>query len=923
MCGRDDVGRRSRMLCIICGMIVSWVSVQAQQGSVSVRYLPSRGQELREDDCWRISVTSRGDIDQATISIRVEEEQRGVVYQATSGRVRITAGSAVIQVTSLGPILDRRVDSRLNSVLSATGRFPDGAYTICAEINDASGLVLGTACTDVNVVTAQPPILLGPYDGTDVTDDIIVWSWFMQTNVSDGQGIICELRVVEIMPGQSPEEAFRGNPPVIQRKGLITPTWQTNFGSRSFLPGRRYGWRIIATIDERVVSESELWEFTYADRMDAADASSRMDSVVIDANEVDLSRTAGTADVPEVEPEPTEASDEGQPRPVKLTGDTRLTLESASRVGLLSATPQQFARWQVQPTLSVFDVPLSLNLLVTTEENAAQSEIDRGAVLLQNDRRDLRLSMQHAIDDRLAQLERSRLDSLVDSVRTMRDGDTLSFDEERQRLLELRASDPLDQLETLQDLGLASATQTAFADLPVLGFGKVVPAFGAFMLSNVTVNGAVVEYNPDDLYAAASIGKITRETDLGGVDLTPLQTSADIAAPQFLYNTYAGRVGYGRRDGDNVMLSAFYAEDDQQSRILMRIIDSTGSAIAPQQNIITGIRGHLTALDDDLVIDADLNASYFANSTDAQGAGTDARMGFLGDLFGRDRLRAGSTADVAYAVRASYAAFDDDARLSVGTRFVGPGYRSVGTIGLRTDVFRSDVAYEHVLFDRHVRVGLQYSYEEAGYVVRDGNTSIINKVLGSFDLRFPDAPTLSITHTRNAQVQRTVGAEVPFLNDVSTTSLTSSYSRRFGRQRITLFGSATLQENTSDDPLASFKSTILHISQRFTFSAPVSVYTSVSYTQTTDAIETTAPAVTTVDVGGTVGLLEWLETSVGLTLFSAAQASKRSYYADVAATVIERVQLALHVEHNDIDGNTTAPSTFQETVARLITRFAW
>lgn len=918
------MGRWS-LLGFVCSVMLLGNVAFAQQGAVSIRYLPSRGQELREDDCWRVSITSRDAIRNATISVRVEESDRGVVYQATTARITIPAGSNTIQLTTLGPILDRRVDSRLNSTLQATGRFPDGAYVVCAEVTDDDGISRGVGCTNVNVVSAQPPILLGPYDGTDVTEDIVVWSWFMQTNVSDGQGIVCELRVVEIMQGQSPEEAFRSNPPVIQRKGLITPTWQTNFGTRTLLPGKRYGWRIIATVDDRVVSESELWQFTYADRMDAADVSSREDSITIDTEETDLSRTAGTADV--VDDEAVASADgegdDASPRPIKLTGDTRLTLESATRVGSLSATPQEFARWQIQPTLSVFDIPLNVNLMVTTEENAAQAEIDRGAVLLQGDRKDLRLSMQQAIDDRLETLGRSRLDTLVDSVRVLRDGDTLSFDEERQRLLELRASDPLDQLETLQDLGLASPAQTALADLPVLGFGKVVPSFGAFMLSNVTVNGAVVEYNPDQFYAAASIGKVTRETDLGGVDLTPLQASTDIATPQFLYNTYAGRIGYGRRDGDNVVLSAFYAEDDQQSLVMMRLIDSTGASISPQQNIVTGVRGRFSALDDKLVVDADLNASYFANSIDAQGAGTEARIGVLGDLFGRERLRAGSTADVAYAMRVSYSAFNDDARLTVGSRFVGPGFRSVGTIGLRNDVLRSDVAYEHVLFDRHVRVGVQYTYEEAGYVVRDGNTSIINKVLGSFDLRFPDAPTLSLTYARNAQVQRTAGAPVPFLNDVATTSLVSSYSRRFGRQRITLFGSATLQENTSDDPLASFKSTILHISQRFTFSAPISVFSSVSYTQTTDAIETTAPAVTTVDLGGTVQMLEWLETSIGVTLFSAQAASKRSYYGDVAATVFDRVQLALHVEHNDVDGAQSPSDVFQETVARLITRFAW
>src|SRR5688572_25541555 len=51
------------------------------------------------------------------------------------------------------------------------------------------------------------PILVEPYDGEDVVENQIAWTWFMQSRTSDGEQIFCDLIVVEVLEGQTAEEA--------------------------------------------------------------------------------------------------------------------------------------------------------------------------------------------------------------------------------------------------------------------------------------------------------------------------------------------------------------------------------------------------------------------------------------------------------------------------------------------------------------------------------------------------------------------------------------------------------------------------------------------------------------------------------------------------------------------------------------------
>jgi hypothetical protein len=220
-------------------------------------------------------------------------------------------------------------------------------------------VILLTVAGMVQAVHAQrpaalSPILVEPYDGRDVTDEQIVWSWFMQSSAGNGEEILCDLAVVEIIEGQTAEEAMRLNPPVILRQNLTTSTWGTSPFARALGHGRRYTWQITAKTRRgatfRIVSQSELWEFTYNDPAVMAEQIGETgkaptttppdDHPGNDSNGVTLNdtlRPSGLGATPPADAE-RDQRDSGvaaAPRPIEVSGSARYMFASENRRGNL------------------------------------------------------------------------------------------------------------------------------------------------------------------------------------------------------------------------------------------------------------------------------------------------------------------------------------------------------------------------------------------------------------------------------------------------------------------------------------------------------------------------------------------------------------------------------------------------------------
>jgi hypothetical protein len=838
---------------------------------------------------------------------------------------------------------------------------------------------------------ALAPVLIGPYDGSDVSENHIVWTWFMQPQASNGEEIICDLKVVEILDGQTPEEALRLNPLIILKEDLKTSAWQTNFAARNFLPGHRYAWRVIAKVQdpttkqERVVSESEIWSYTY---------------------NIPQPEGGGVQSDTIVPPIPSTDALPSGPKALEFTGRTRLTMEHNDAIGLLTQSPKNLARWQIEPTVKIFGVPFGLNLLVTTEENTRQSDVTRGTFGSQNTRRGLNMVLQQQVEERIAELQQAQDSASTDSLRQFMGLDSITLANRINQLYELSGKDLTENMETLRDMGIATQEQEVIAHFPALGFGKVAPTFSRFLFNGVTINGGVAEYNPGDFYTAGAIGKVQREFDISGFGEDIVQRDSTLLTNvQLFKNVYSARIGYGRRNGNHIVATILHSDDDDQSiaiqealqrptfdtlrstiqvpiltstgdtlrdpddstRIIMR--DSTvistserrNNSLARQQNTVVGIASHILFDSLNLMFDGELNVSYFNDEKNKLWSDSSARVGVRSAKFFRENIRHSEfeQIDIMYSLRSAWQFMENTGKLSGGLRYIGGGYQSVGMAGLRKDIFRADVAYSQIFFERQLRIHAGYSLEEFGYKrssVADSLLSTIHSINAGSEIRLRGLPVLSFNYSRHGQAftmerdttvpdpsdsTKTLGRKA---NDKSQNAITQyvlsashiygeswlrmssfiSYIHQVGRVEKSTDGSAFTLDSASPN---SFASSTIQMSQRFGFGTTVNIGATASYTSTF-ASATDSTQVWSVDCSVILTPVQWLPFTIGYIRTRDehdGEATNAGYVSCTAAphenfSVTFRLDSRTFTKDNQPD---VVPIGFTGTIARLVANYRW
>jgi hypothetical protein len=826
--------------------------------------------------------------------------------------------------------------------------------------------------------TALAPILVGPYDGADVVENQVVWTWFMQSKASAGKEILCGLVVVEIIEGQTPEEAMRLNPPVVRKENLTSSAWQSNFTMRDFRDGHRYAWHIVAKIlkdgttngSMQVISSSEIWTFTYAAPRDKIE----QPTIAVQSSDSSYNHTE-------------ELPESAKPKFFELEGRSRLSLETANRPARISQTPQSQARWQIDPTVKLFGVPFGMSFLITTEENTQNSDINRGAFGSQSTRKGLNLVLQQQLEDNIARYEQSRDSASIDSLRELSGLDSVAISERIAALHKLQDMDLSENLEALNQFVPVTAEQELLAKFPAFGFGKVAPQFGSLLFNNVTINGGMLEYNPSYLYCAGAVGKVQRIVDISAV---PQQTfendtaffrNSALSELQFFRNVYSARLGFGRRNGNHIMITGMYADDDEQSRSLQNVLnkptrrDSTiitdpndptlnrdtsilvpNIIVSSQRNYGFGGLGHLTIPETNLVLDGEFNLMYLE---DKANYGSQKKIPLPQSL--PEWLRKDSTlTDFNFAAKLNYLFDENNGRVSAGIRYVGGGYRSVGTAAIRNDVLRTDVFLNRIFFDRTLRVHAQISHEEAGY--KDTvNTSKILTFGGGVEMRLPSLPIVNIGYSQHLQGLETNKRDSLNRNATRNTIKQFTVSGSYlygGNSNFSTFISYNRQDGTSElaasgvqpDSVGIFASDGILMTQRVALSRSISAGITGNFTSTATfpSIKDTITKIITIGgvdstiitiekksvkeivsiVGIDFSLLftpnEWLQATIGANINydTGKKSNVLGMYFTSRTLVAQNADLELRLTYRELPivANGTSDADF---VARVVANFRW
>ncbi|HYF02986.1 MAG TPA: hypothetical protein VEC36_06395 [Patescibacteria group bacterium] len=853
---------------------------------------------------------------------------------------------------------------------------------------------------------ALSPILIGPYDGSDIVEQQVIWTWFMQSKAGGGADIFCDLIVAEILSGQTPEEALRQNPPVILRENLTTSAWQTGFNARELRDGGRYAWQVIAKVKrdgaktaERAISRSEIWTFIYEAPKEVAEEIPAVSEPFLKDTALPPSSPAGEESHPDalsiIPSDSSEGFKSGEiPVPVtpvpatfSFNGKAQMTIEHSNQRPLLASRPPNYTRLQIDPTISIFGAPLRLNFLLSTESlvGAVPDQRDllsRGAIGSQNLRRNINAALQQRVSDEIVELEAQRDSLSIDSLRTFLKADSLEISLRLEELYRLQETDLSRNMDALQQFGIATDEQRFLAQFPAFGFGNVAPRFGKMLLNDVTINGGFVEYNPGILYTAVSVGKIQRFADISNVSQdvidqdSVLFKNASLSQFELFKNLYSVRLGIGKTMGNHVIITGLYAEDDEQSVAIQNsinrirvdttiaVLDILGNEVdfkdssffknstivSQQRNYGIGAVAHYEPSIGNLKLDGEVNLMYFEDKGNFSALKNIEPVKNLPDFL-RKGTEDSTIADYAFAIKAVYTPFANTANFSTGIRYVGGGYRSVGTAGLRTDALRWDGLYTQTLFKKQLRFSLNSSIDKSGYKDRVHSSDIFSAGAG-LDVRIPKLPVLHFGYQRHAQALETNKNQPELRNSIGNTInnflATAAYFYNGGIGRMSTFASYNLQNGESastdtksrPDSVGVFSAQAAVVSHQVSFSPVLSVNLTGNYSKTRsfplkeftvvnpddslDLKSEVRPVAEVAEVSG-FGLSiittpsDWFETTAGVTYFDLGKNSSFAFHSTTSLRFFKNMETNLQLSFRRLP-NAAIP---EEIVARLVNNFSW
>ncbi|MGC8898740.1 MAG: hypothetical protein ACP5ON_10990, partial [Bacteroidota bacterium] len=195
--------------------------------------------------------------------------EQGEIARGESAPRFITSGPAIETLNNTSIINWQNVSypAHLRETITRTGRLPEGTYTGCAQVIDATtGSVLTEACAEFTIVYPSPPSLLYPTNGDSIEPAGIVFQWTPVTT-PPGYTVTYTLRLCEVLPGQPASRALELNTPIVLREGIASTVLTYPPEEPQLERGKTYVWQVraldqygspAATND----GKSEIWSFS-------------------------------------------------------------------------------------------------------------------------------------------------------------------------------------------------------------------------------------------------------------------------------------------------------------------------------------------------------------------------------------------------------------------------------------------------------------------------------------------------------------------------------------------------------------------------------------------------------------------------------------------------------------------------------------
>lgn len=262
-----------------------WLSdwVNPINGQMIISYMP--GPALN-DPSVKLKTTL---LDERGSIIGVSNINSARIYTLRAGVNQFSIADA-LQLQNLA------LQGNLQNLLQRTGRLTAGQYQLMVEVMNTRGDVVRAKQTRPFFITSyQLPILMQPASGSSLdahlAQNIIIFRW---TNLIPSSQELPQYRVqvFEILPSQTPMQAFRGNRPLLNEpaiKGTTQYIWRPNLPMLDSTANKQFIWTVqtldakglpIPGMDMNIQGRSEPAIFSIVNQMGIMDKKRKNDDSI-------------------------------------------------------------------------------------------------------------------------------------------------------------------------------------------------------------------------------------------------------------------------------------------------------------------------------------------------------------------------------------------------------------------------------------------------------------------------------------------------------------------------------------------------------------------------------------------------------------------------------------------------------------------
>ncbi len=742
----------------------------AQQFQVIIPLLPPYNFLI--EGMWEITLINSSDPENVYLYGTIEDlESNELLVEGTTSVFFLPQGVKIVSSSDVTPVDLSKNSDAVKRTLERIGTLPNGLYDICIDVfSSSTNKLLGSACTEIEVLTLTQADLLSPMDGETVLDIFPVFNWLASAPLPPGSNVTYELFMVWILERQTPEYAIISNPPWFVQSGIRGNLFQYPVGARPPTSGQHYAWMIRTYVDDILLVQSEIWEFKYESVTENIYERNKkikkelekelLQSTVPEEPEVSFNANYPAANfetsgkilessiyglsyknhyaslgsslvepgqflqknyLPLIEP-PDEIP------PFQFRGSYSADYQYSNLQGIGSQIPRNYLNLRINPTIIIYGIPLSANFYYSTQQQKGRQNINSLAFLLDPNQfrrmgeeaaRELRSELERNLTEKRRELEEKIEELLPEEIEEL----TEEIEELTQEI-----NDAISEIESLREKPqqVLSGLQGFLSSFNTFGIGVNYPQYTKYTLSGAKVTGLDFEYNPGWFYIAF--------TGWNNLDAIP--------GSSFKRNLLAGSIGGGSKDGTHLHLTMMKAWDDPNSLSANNI----PAHLTPKENIIIGTDASLNLFDDLFVLGGEVAASMLTRDVNSPALVSDDIPEFLKKLA---NPRMSSQADYSYEIFSTLDIKDTDTKLKGSYKMVGPGYVSLGAPGIRRDVEGFKIKFNQLLFNRVISFSFQMAREQNNLISQSSSTSTYLKYGFNIKMRFKDAPYLIIDYRPN------------------------------------------------------------------------------------------------------------------------------------------------------------------------------